>query len=255
MAALKRAVALAEMDGIARAVAEHLEFDVARIDEIFLHIDGRIAERRIGFARRLTHQAFEVLFAFNHFHAAAAAARSRLDQHRIADFRRQLARLGGIGQRSVGAWHKRQSELGGGALGLDLVAHGADMFGLGADPDQSVALDDLGELRVFGQKTVAGVDGVGVDHFGRGNDVGDVEVAVARRRRADAHRFIGQPDVHRFGVGGRVDGHGLDAHFVASAVNPERDFAAIGDEQFLDRHRRENPGQPIIASGWSNSTG
>ena len=35
---------------------------------------------------------------------------------------------------------------GGGALGLDLVAHGADVFGLGPDPGDPVRLDDLGEL-------------------------------------------------------------------------------------------------------------
>src|SRR3546814_4336450 len=48
--ALERAVALAEMDRAALAVAEDLEFDVARVAEIFFHIDGRIAEggRRFG---------------------------------------------------------------------------------------------------------------------------------------------------------------------------------------------------------------
>src|SRR3546814_5544426 len=56
---LERAVALAQMDGIAVAIAEDLEFDVARVAEIFLHIDGRIAEGGRRLARRLTHQAFE----------------------------------------------------------------------------------------------------------------------------------------------------------------------------------------------------
>ena len=46
MAALERAVALAEVDRLALAVAEHLEFDVARVGEIFLHVDGVVAERR-----------------------------------------------------------------------------------------------------------------------------------------------------------------------------------------------------------------
>jgi thiazole synthase len=46
-----------------------------------------------------------------------------------------------------------------------------------------------------------------------------------------------------------MDGDGLDAHFVARAVDPERDLAAVGDQQLFDRH------QPMITSGWSNSTG
>ena len=34
-----------------------------------------------------------------------------------------------------------------------------------------------------------------------------------------------------------MDRDGLDAHFVAGAMDAQRDFAAVGDQQFLDRHR------------------
>jgi hypothetical protein len=33
-----------------------------------------------------------------------------------------------------------------------------------------------------------------------------------------------------------VNRDGADPHFVAGAMNPERDFAAIGDEKLLDGH-------------------
>ena len=61
MAALKRAVALAEVDCLALAVTEHLELDVARVGEIFLHVDGVVAERGARLGRRLAHQAFELV--------------------------------------------------------------------------------------------------------------------------------------------------------------------------------------------------
>ena len=48
----------------ALAVAEHLELDVARVGEIFLHVDGVVAEGRARFRRRLAHQAFELVFGF-----------------------------------------------------------------------------------------------------------------------------------------------------------------------------------------------
>ena len=51
MPALNRAVALAEMDGVALAVAQHLDFDVARLFQIFFQIDGVIAERGFRLAR------------------------------------------------------------------------------------------------------------------------------------------------------------------------------------------------------------
>jgi hypothetical protein len=51
VAALQRAVALAEMDGVALAVAEHLDLDMARLLEVFLDIDGIVAEGRLGLGR------------------------------------------------------------------------------------------------------------------------------------------------------------------------------------------------------------
>ena len=67
MPALQRAVALAKVDRIAFAVAEHLEFDMARVGEIFFHVDGVVAERGSGFGRCLAHQTFELLFASTTF--------------------------------------------------------------------------------------------------------------------------------------------------------------------------------------------
>ena len=52
MAALQRAVALAEMDGVALAVAEHLDLDVARPLQIFLEIDRVVAEGGLGLGAR-----------------------------------------------------------------------------------------------------------------------------------------------------------------------------------------------------------
>ena len=85
-------------------------------------------------------------------HAAPAAARRGLDQHRIADLGGDLLGLGDAVERAGRAGDQRQAELRGGALGLDLVAHDPDMLGLGPDPDQVVALDDLGELGVFADR-------------------------------------------------------------------------------------------------------
>ncbi len=110
--------------------------------------------------------------------------------------------------------------------------------------------DDLGELGVLAQETVAGVDRVGLGDLGGGNDRRNVEVAVLRRGRADADGVVGQPHVHRVGVGGRVHRDRLDAHLVRRAVDAQRDFAAVGNQDALDRH-----GHATTTSGWSNSTG
>jgi hypothetical protein len=77
---------------------------------------------------------------------------------------------------------------------------------------------------------------VGAGDFGGRDDRGDIEIAVLRRWRADAHRFVGKAHVHRVGVGGRVDRDGLDAHFVARAMDAQRDLAAVGDQELFDGH-------------------
>ena len=125
------------------------------------------------------------------------------------------------------------------------------MLGLGTDPDDVVQLDDLGELGVLRQEAVARVDRVGVDDFGGRDDVGDVEVAVARGGRADADGFVGKADVHGVGVGGGMHRHRPDSELLGGAQDPKRDLAAVGDQQLVDGTHDYS----MTTSGWSNSTG
>ena len=52
MAALDRAVALAEVDDVAVRVGEDLHLDVAWVLEVALDVDGRVGEVRRAFATR-----------------------------------------------------------------------------------------------------------------------------------------------------------------------------------------------------------
>jgi hypothetical protein len=98
VAALQRAVALAQMDRVAVAVAEHLNLDVARIAEIFLDIDGVVAERGLGLGAAGAASGVSSSASARHdLHAAPAAAGGGLDEHRIADLPWRLLRLGNVG--------------------------------------------------------------------------------------------------------------------------------------------------------------
>ena len=236
VAPLQRTVALAEVDGIAAAVAEHLEFDMTRIAEIFLDIDGGVAERRLGLGAGLLHLGFQLGLAVDHLHPATTATGGRLDDHRIADvFRHPLGFLD-LADRAIGAGDQRDTEIAGGLLGRDLVAHDLDMLGLGADPLDIMGLDDFGEMRVFGEEAVAGMDRVGAADFGGGDDRRDRQIAVGGGRRADADRLVGEPDVHRVGIGGAVHGDGLDAEFLGRPQYAKRNFSAIGNQDFFNGH-------------------
>ena len=52
MAALDRALALAEVDNRAVMIAQHLKLDMARVLDVLLDVDVADAKRRLGFALR-----------------------------------------------------------------------------------------------------------------------------------------------------------------------------------------------------------
>ena len=178
VAPLQRAVALAEMDGAAAAVAEHLDFDVARLLQIFFQIDRGVAERRFGFVGRGRQRQHQVVGGLRHLHAASAAAGGRLHQHRKADRLRDRHRVVVGTDRAVGARHHGNAELLRGFLGLDLVAHQTDVFGLGPDEMQIVLGEDFGEARVFRQKAVARMHRVGAGDLAGREQRGHIEIAV-----------------------------------------------------------------------------
>ena len=200
--ALQGAVALAEMHHVAVRVGHDLQLDMARAVQVFLDIHRVVAEAGPGLGAGDAPCLLDLVRALGHLHAAAAAAGGSLDQHRIADPCGDRARLVQVRHHTVRARHQRYAERGHGGLGLDLVAHHADMRRRGADEGHAVRLDLFGEAGVLRQEAIAGVDGVRPGDGGSRQDVGNVEIGIFRRRRADADAFIGQAHMHCLGVGG-----------------------------------------------------
>src|SRR5690606_34132687 len=127
MAALQRAIALAEMDRLAGAVTDDLHFDMARLLEILLDIYGVVTKRSTGLRTCGLQGDLKVFLGAGNLHAAAAAACRCLDDHRIADLGRNALGFLLFRYRSIGARHDRNAKALCGALGLDLVAHGTDV--------------------------------------------------------------------------------------------------------------------------------
>ncbi len=159
--ALQRAVAGADDHHRALVVREHLGFDVA--PPLDVGLDEALAPAERG--RRLAHRGFEqrrhlVQVADDPQPAAAATVRG-LDRDRQPVLLRELTGLGRARHRCGGAGDQRRPGLAGYRTGLDLVAQRADHAGRRPDPGQTGVHDGLGEIRVLGQETIAGVDGVG----------------------------------------------------------------------------------------------
>ncbi len=80
------------------------------------------------------------------------------------------------------------------------------------------------------------MDCVGASDFAGSNDLVDIQIALARRRRSNADAFVGKPHMHGVSIGSRVDGDRLYAELFACAQHAQGNFAAIGYENFL-KHR------------------
>ena len=103
-----------------------------------------------------------------------------------------------------------------------------------ADELDFAAFADFGEVRVLGQESVAGMDRIHVAHFSRAHDAIDLQITIGAGGRADADRFVGQLHMERIDVRLRVNRERADAEFLTGADDAERDFAAIGDQDFFE---------------------
>ena len=92
----------------------------------------------------------------------------------------------------------------------------------------------LGEAGALGEEAIARMDGLGAGRLAGGDDLVGDQVAFGGRRRADMHRLVGHLHKRRARVGVGIDRDGLDAHAARRADDAAGNFAAIGDEDFLE---------------------
>ena len=119
-------------------------------------------------------------------------------------------------------------------LGAHLVPHLLDDRSGRADEDDVVVVARAHELGVLGEEPVARVHRVAARRLGRGDDVRDPQVALHRGGRPDAHRPVGELDVERVPVGGRVHGDRLDAQLAQRTDDTHGDLAPVRDENAFE---------------------
>ena len=217
VAALDRAVALAQVDHVAVAIGQHLHFHVSGPVDEFLHVEARVAEGSLRFPLGRFEQALDLIGPRHQAHAAAAAASGGLDHHRIAHRFGQSRSLLRAGQQAGTTGDGGHPHPFHGGLSGRLISHRADGLGGGTHKRDAVVGADLGEAVVFGQKAVAGVNCVSTPGGGRRQNVGDVEVALAAGRFANAYGFVGELHVQGVFIHRAVDRDGGNAELPAGA--------------------------------------
>ena len=246
VAALNRAVALAQMDDGAVGVGEHLDLDVPGVLEEALHVDRVVGEVRLALAARRGQRALGLLGRADHLEPLASPAGGGLDRHGPAvlvperdDLVGRLDRIGRPRDHGdSGLLHQPPCS--------HLRAHGLDRLRRRADPDETRFLDRAREGGVLGQEPVAGVDRLGAGALGRVEHALLVQVALGRRAGPEQVRLVRGGDVQRAPVGLRVDGDGGDLELAQRAEDADGDLPAIGDQDLGER-RHEGAFSPLAA--------
>ena len=230
VAPLHRAVALVKMQHVAVRIAEHLHLDVPRPLQVTLDEHALVAERCLCFPHRRLECGAKCFSLGDDAHALAAAARCRLDEHRQADASRLLLQQCGVLALAVVARHERHAGLLHQPLRRRLVAHRGDRLGRRADEHDPGALARRREVLVLSQEPVPGVDRLRARRLGGGQHGVDAEIALGRRRRPEAPRFVGKLHVQGVAVGIRIHRHRADAHALRGANHTAGYLAAVGDQ-------------------------
>ena len=252
---LDRALTFAERDAVAVHVSEDLDLDVPRPLDVLLHVDGVVTEGILGLALRRGERRRDLTRFADEAHAFAATACGGLEQHRIAESRRDLRGLCGVAQRLRRARHHRRPGRDRERTRCGLGAHRRDRFGRRADPGQSGLAHGAREPLTLGEEAVPRMDRVRTDRLGHRDDVVALQVALARRRRSDPHGFVGLAHVGRVRIGIGVDRDRPDPEFLAGADHAERDLAAIGDQDLADRPHNWRRGRWRLAWACGSHSG
>ena len=231
---LDAAFALEEMDRVAVPVREDLELDVPGSSEELLQVNPVVSERGRGDPTPLRESARQLRRGLDPRHALAAPARGRLDQDRKPDLLRGAGErlvVAGVFIRSGDDRHPRRAHAG---ARPKLVRHLFDRGRRRADPREASLFDGARELRALGEETVTGMNGLRPGCARGLQDPRDRQIRFGDGTRSQRDGAVGAPRMDRGCVVFRIHRDRLDPHLARRPEYPDRDLAAVGDEQTAD---------------------
>ena len=126
----------------------------------------------------------------------------------------ELQGLGVVFDSAVGARHDGNRHFLRKLAGRHLVAEHSHRLDGRTDERYATIPAYLGEVDIFRQKAVTGMNRLDVGNLGSAYDTRDIQIALGALSRADTYRLVGELQVRSASVGLGVNGHRLDAKLV-----------------------------------------
>ncbi len=221
------------MHDMSMAVGDDLKLNVVRIKDELFYINLIISKRFLCFMPCAVKGRFKTGLIMRSTHPAAAATGSRLDHYRIAKFPCNLDRLIFCLDDSIASGRHGYAGFARSGTSSVLVAHCLHRTRGRPDEPDVAALAHFDEMRVLGEKSIAGMNRVNIADLGCAHDPIDSQITFQARGGADADRFVSKLDVQRIDVCLRINRQSANAEFFARANHPQRDFSAISNQYFL----------------------
>ena len=179
VSALHRTIASSEVDTIAVLVRQNLDFHMAWLGEIALHVTLVAPEIRKSLSLGSLKLLGSIFGAVHDLHASPTASESCLYRNRPTLRIAKINDLAGVGYRLGSTGNAEHADSLGGFAARDLVAHNLDCGGVWSDECDPAFGYGARESGVFGEKSVAGVHRIGTAAFNDVKDCVGVEVGLS----------------------------------------------------------------------------
>ena len=237
MPTLQRAIALTEVHRRAVRVGHHLDLDVPRILDVLLDVDRAVAKPGLALALGGLEQTLGIASLVHNLETATTTTSRGLEGYRPAVLLAQLDDADGVRDLLGRARHDRHTSIGHQDARVDLRAHRIDRARRRTNPDQASLLDRSRKRSALGKKAVARMDRLRTRARGRVDQLGDIEVALARRGGAKQHGLVGVAHVRCTSIGLGIDGDRLDAELAAGTKDADGNLATVRNQDAIKRRR------------------
>ncbi|GDY65416.1 hypothetical protein SAV14893_048090 [Streptomyces avermitilis] len=244
VAALERALALAQVHHVAVAVRQDLDLDVPGAVHPTLHEERVVAEGGAGLAAGGGDLVGEQPLVAHQPHALAAAARAGLQEYGHADLPCRVDQLGVRQAAARGAGDHRDADRLHRLLGADLVAHQGDRVRGRPDEHEPRVGARTREAGVLREEAVPRVHRLRAGPGGRLQQPLHGQIALGGRRRTDPYGRVGLADVPCVRVGVGEDGHRAHAQRAQGTDDADGDLTPVGHKNGVEHshpHIRKTP--------------